>query len=245
MDQKQAKDTEGVTRSYLSASPDLESTLEACIERGAVEAAGIRELEERLAAPYSLVSIMRVDGAPFEDIQFAGITDVVIAHVSGCIYALVSSDGAQAFAKDAMDNLRKPQYCSIATSLPFNSALEIATQAELLAFCMRTHGPGIHDGKDCALTYIISKIKRDKSIGSLLHPALEKLKAYDAANQSDLYNTLKVYLLNDRNAQRCASVLYLHRNSLQYRVKRIQEITGVNLGDEAERTYLSLSFLLK
>ena len=79
----------------------------------------------------------------------------------------------------------------------------------------------------------------------MLHPALEKLKAYDAANQSDLYNTLKVYLLNDRNAQRCASILYLHRNSLQYRVKRIQEITGVDLNDETERTYLGLSFLLK
>ncbi len=244
MDQQEAKDIGSFARSRSVADSGIEATLAACIERTNVDVANVRELEEHVKTPYALVSISRTDGTPLEDCLVAG-EGAVVAHVAGSAYALVASEELAQFTKNVADSLRKPQQYSIAVSLPFNSAMEIATQAELLAFCTKTRGPGIHDAKDCALAFVVSRIKRDKSIGFLLHPALEKLKAYDAANQSDLYNTLKVYLLNDRNAQRCASMLYLHRNSLQYRVKRIQEITGVDLNDETERTYLGLSFLLK
>ena len=100
------------------------------------------------------------------------------------------------------------------------------------------------DAKDSALAFLTSKITSSIDTEDLLHPAIAKLARYDQVNQSNLLHTLKVYLENDRNAQRCANLLYLHRNSLQYRVRRIQEIAGINLDDPYERSYLRLSFLL-
>ena len=94
------------------------------------------------------------------------------------------------------------------------------------------------------LENLVSEIKNHVEVGGLLHPALETLANYDAENRSNMLDTLRVYLDNDRNAQQCANKLYLHRNSLQYRVRRIQEIADINLDDPDERAYLRLSYFL-
>ena len=81
-------------------------------------------------------------------------------------------------------------------------------------------------------------------VRSMLHPALEIIHAYDQKNQSNLLHTLDVYLQNDCNAQHCGRLLFLHRNSLVYRIHRIQDIAGIDLSNPEERSYLRLSFLL-
>lgn len=91
---------------------------------------------------------------------------------------------------------------------------------------------------------LTEQIVQSADLSGLLHPALNALMTYDANNKSNLFDTLDVYLLNDCNAQLCGRLLFLHRNSLVYRIHRIQEITGVDLSDPEERSYLRLSFLL-
>ena len=88
-------------------------------------------------------------------------------------------------------------------------------------------------------------IHANVSVNGLLHPALDIIENYDQENQTDLLRTLKVYLENDCNAQKCGRLLFLHRNSLVYRVHRIQEISGCDLSDPIERSYLRISFLLR
>ena len=133
----------------------------------------------------------------------------------------------------------------IAISLPFNDASVIPQQYGLITYCLET-GERTYEvtSQERALDYLKHKILESVSVNGPLHPALDKLRSYDRSNQSDMLETLKVYLDNDRNAQRCANMLYLHRNSLQYRVRRIQEIAGIDLDDPNERAYLRLSLLL-
>ena len=102
-----------------------------------------------------------------------------------------------------------------------------------------------HDVSAAALEALVAEIKRNSNTRGMLHPAIARLAAYDAENQSDFLRTLEVYLNNDCNAQKCGRLLFLHRNSLVYRIRRIQEIAGCNLADPTERAYLRLSLLLK
>lgn len=104
----------------------------------------------------------------------------------------------------------------------------------------------VHDfGEDePSLEALVSEIKATVPLEGKLHPALNKLSAYDNLNQSDLLHTLKVYLDNNCNAQKCGRLLFLHRNSLVYRIRRIQEITGCNLSDPQECAFLRISLLL-
>ena len=102
-----------------------------------------------------------------------------------------------------------------------------------------------HEAASEALDVLVTAIKRDVDYSSLLHPAIKRLAEHDRDNQTDFLHTLEVYLENDCNAQKCGRILFLHRNSLVYRIHRIQEIAGCDLSDPSERAYLRLSLLLR
>lgn len=63
------------------------------------------------------------------------------------------------------------------------------------------------------------------------HPSLQILRDYDKSNNTELYITLKAFLNSNRNLGITAEILFLHRNSVTYRINRIVEITGINLND--------------
>ena len=54
----------------------------------------------------------------------------------------------------------------------------------------------------------------------------KKLKQYDKEENSNLYDTLKVLIYNDMNTEKTAEQLFLHRNTVNYRKKKITEILG-------------------
>lgn len=93
---------------------------------------------------------------------------------------------------------------------------------------------------ECAVPYAMDVLKRNVYKG-FSHPALLILKEYDRKNHTDLLNTLEVYLTCERNYVRTAERLFIHRNSLLYRLKRIEELTDIDLEDPDVRLYLILS----
>lgn len=71
-----------------------------------------------------------------------------------------------------------------------------------------------------------------------------RLIAEDEKNNTDLYHTLKVYLLNENNVTTAAESLYIHRNTLVYRLKQIKECTGIDLNDnEGSRELLAFMMM--
>ncbi|MEW6523024.1 MAG: PucR family transcriptional regulator ligand-binding domain-containing protein [Bacillota bacterium] len=57
------------------------------------------------------------------------------------------------------------------------------------------------------------------------------LVEHDAKHQSDLCHTAETFFACGRNLQRAAELLHIHRNTLAYRLGRVEEITGYNLKD--------------
>lgn len=104
---------------------------------------------------------------------------------------------------------------------------------------------GITTPPAVGLGALVATIKESTDVSGMLHPGLDLLAEYDRENQADFLHTLQIYLDNDCNAQKCGRLLFLHRNSLVYRIRRIQEIGGCDLSDPQERAYLRLSLLLK
>ena len=72
---------------------------------------------------------------------------------------------------------------------------------------------------------------------------VKPLVAYDQERGSDLIRTLKVYLAAGANASEAADLLFLHRNSLLYRLARIGELTDLDLKDSQARLALQLGLL--
>ncbi|WP_416386792.1 helix-turn-helix domain-containing protein [Blautia producta] len=104
-----------------------------------------------------------------------------------------------------------------------------------------TAGYGRHT---CAVSYTIELIRNHDHV-TISHPALSVLDRYDCRNHTELKKTLKEYLNCERNYVKTAARLYIHRNSLLYRLKRIEELTGIDLDNEEIRLHLMLSYLLE
>jgi DNA-binding PucR family transcriptional regulator len=51
------------------------------------------------------------------------------------------------------------------------------------------------------------------------------------AKQKEYSMTLRVYLENNRSVSRTSQQLYLHRNTVAYRIRRILDVLGVDLDD--------------
>lgn len=72
-----------------------------------------------------------------------------------------------------------------------------------------------------------------------------RIEEYDAKRGSALAETLEVYLDRSRVARHAAKALFLHPHSLRYRLRRIDEIQGVDLDDPNERLMAHLALKLR
>ncbi|MFC5834467.1 PucR family transcriptional regulator [Nonomuraea insulae] len=71
-----------------------------------------------------------------------------------------------------------------------------------------------------------------------LDPVLTPLERADGSGR---ILTLEAYLDLGCDAQRTAALLHLHRTTVYYRLGRIAEILGVDLGDGLVRSHLHLA----
>jgi len=77
-----------------------------------------------------------------------------------------------------------------------------------------------------------------KEIYNYCNERLTKLEEYDHANGTFLQETLLTYYMNGFSVGKTADALFIHRNSLQYRLAKIEELLGIELNDYME--YLDL-----
>lgn len=61
--------------------------------------------------------------------------------------------------------------------------------------------------------------------------SMERLLLEDERNHTELYHTLKTYLLCENNVTVAAKRLHIHRNTLVYRLKQIKECIDVDTND--------------
>ena len=72
---------------------------------------------------------------------------------------------------------------------------------------------------------------------------VEPLVRYDRERGSDLVRTLRVYFACGANASEAADKLFLHRNSMIYRLARIEKLTGADLKNPRVGLILQLGLL--
>jgi hypothetical protein len=78
---------------------------------------------------------------------------------------------------------------------------------------------------------------RDRLLGPLLD--------YDRVHRADLVPTLRAFLASSGSWTKCAEELHIHVNTLRYRIQRIEQMTGRDLGrlDTRVDLFLALSLI--
>lgn len=101
----------------------------------------------------------------------------------------------------------------------------------------------IHNYYDLLLPVLLSGLKESWQANQLGLP-LVILKNQDKANQV-LEQTIRTWFANNENLQETANELGIHRNSLDYRIKRTESITGLSLSNSQEKFLLYLALVLE
>lgn len=89
--------------------------------------------------------------------------------------------------------------------------------------------------------YTLLAQNQDKaSLEVYVKKILGPLLVYDAENKTDLVDTLRVYFRNGSNKNRTASDLFVHVNTIKYRLLKISELACIDLGNPDDMLNLHL-----
>ncbi len=87
-------------------------------------------------------------------------------------------------------------------------------------------------------------VKSYESLIALRHPALAKLEAIDSKQNTQYYETLRIFIESGCNTAYTSDKLFLHRNSVRYRLKTIEALTLIDTSDMGTAIALRYGFML-
>lgn len=95
------------------------------------------------------------------------------------------------------------------------------------------------------LQHIFSLCSSEGSLKDFCHPSIFKLIDYDNMYKTNYLKNLYLYVMNFKNQSKLADLMHVHRNTLRYRISKIEEIMDVDLNnvDEFFSIYLSFKIL--
>jgi len=94
------------------------------------------------------------------------------------------------------------------------------------------------------LNQLLIEVEDTIVLNKFYDDTLGQLEAYDQKHQTDYVYTLKCYIDNNASVQDVAKVTYVHRNTINYKIKKIKEILGCELSYQDGLTLL-LAFHIK
>lgn len=92
---------------------------------------------------------------------------------------------------------------------------------------------------------LLALLEGHEELRQFYEETIAPLDRHDRKNRTSLAETLDAFLRYDGNVTRTARALYVHRNTLKYRLARIREILGDNLHDGEKKLRLMLALKIK
>ena len=98
--------------------------------------------------------------------------------------------------------------------------------------------------RDYALDYFIEESTSGTIPDVFIPDGLKNLMEYDRENGTDYTELLRVYLQCERNISRTSRATWQHRNTVIYRLKKIEQLISSTLESERERILYQMAFQL-
>lgn len=111
---------------------------------------------------------------------------------------------------------------------------------------LRLYGPAaVVSFADLGLNRLLYSMAQHPELHDFYRDSLGSLIAYDEKGSGDLLRTLDAFFVCHGSPTGTAQRLKLHRNTVLYRLRRIEEVGKVNLGDAATRLNLQLCLRIR
>ena len=95
--------------------------------------------------------------------------------------------------------------------------------------------------EEYSISIMLRHFSEREDLTRYIHPAVLLLKEYDEKYKSKLLPTIYEYMSNSCSIKKTAEALFLHRNSVIYRLRKAEELSGLVLNDPDTQFMLRMS----
>ncbi len=252
---------EARSRPAYPAAANLQTALSA--EAGAKEQTeAVRQLGRQLVGDFRLLVAPLADDAAGRAFLPCAVAElaahypqrVVVAYEGGVVMLFDRLDGRYFIPGEDLE-LRKviaffaghEAFCGISAGFAELSRLPAAyRQAKLTALLARQRNLhaelAVYD--DLAPQQAFLSLAASEPRDTFVPASLRQLQAYDNANNTEYLETLRCYLLSFHNRDAAAARLSIHRNTLLYRLNRINDLFGISYEDSRTSLQLLVGLLM-
>lgn len=209
-----------------------------------ISEAAAAERAERLAN--SAVSHMKYN---FDKFCIFAYQDDIIAVVGDydttTLHAF--SDELLGFLKNLLSSIEKIYYGVGKITKSVRCIYKSYNQARAI---MKMHQKGIFTDEntfydELGIYKLLMNIDDQEILYEYYKKELGPLETYDSNNGTDLYDTLKSFLLKyNGSIKETADALFVHRNTVNYKLNKVSEILNCDLTELSTRTRLSVAFMV-
>lgn len=90
---------------------------------------------------------------------------------------------------------------------------------------------------------LIMSLRDNDKFTDFCTPFVQSLRVYDISHGSNLIENMLVFLEENGNVVQASKRLFVHRNTLQNRIQKTEELTGLSLSNAQQRLTLHLALL--
>ncbi len=191
------------------------------------------------------------------EFSFYTASDILMLSQTGSVLALVSSERIkeedlkmilQRIVEKSQKQHKITVDIGIGTEVEYLEDVKISRKeaADAIRNAAMAGASGqIYRYREQGIYTLISKIQDDKFLDKYVEKQIGSLIRADALNKGNLCETLESYLNHNCNVKETAQALYIHRNTMNYRMNKIKEILGEDFENLDNCLMLKLAFIIR
>jgi hypothetical protein len=164
----------------------------------------------------------------------AGV-DEAVTRIDDTVFALLPDRGSLEVVLNGARDAARAQpalRCAVSDPVTATSGL-VAARADVERLLSLSAATGVvsHVGSHRSHLVIAEIAEHTRHSASLAQGPVQHLAGMDATRRTEYLQTLRAYFDTGHDLQRAADRLFVHRNTLRYRLERIRLLTGLDVND--------------
>lgn len=171
-----------------------------------------------------------------------------LVHKQKIVYIIKDSIKAfpnEVFTACKADKNFKDSMISVSDSAATVEELDSLYKHASVALEINSDSEKINCYEDLGIYKILVGVKDKKILTRFYDDTLGKLNQMEAGKRDDFVRTLEIYLKTGGNILQIAKLSNAHRNTVLYRINKIEELLGIDISDGEVRTALQVALYLK
>jgi sugar diacid utilization regulator len=177
----------------------------------------------------------------------------IVSEYKDClVFVLPGTSDNKIFAGDILELLMQytpdgsELWGGLGTSVSLNEIIRSYGEARKALEWARAHvSKKFISFDELGVLQVVSRKNNFEDIKEYNTKYIKKIRDYDDANNTELYLTIRVYVENLWSYSQASKVLFIHLNTVKYRIRNVEKITGLDFSNPSARIIFEVALELE